>query len=261
MPRFAPARNGSPMIDRFLNWGDHGKPKSGKIRGRCQLPLEKIILNTSHISWPAARVTWSQVLRKQYYLGTFSNRWFNCIKHRQVQFKCNMHIVHLLINLFLFIYLFLFFVLCLMPSLTHWMCTALQLHSNLDRRKHSHFLQDRVLQLHWTLPNAAGAALQTSFFASTVTQLLILLMAALSPFWKIKAFSLSMSSLSDNSSKASLIASFDPRNLERELSWAVISSAPFALGIFLYRRPWDDEKTSKTNTNCETQKRKRNKKT
>ena len=27
------------MIDRFLNWGDHGKPKSGKIKGRCQPPL------------------------------------------------------------------------------------------------------------------------------------------------------------------------------------------------------------------------------
>ena len=27
------------MIDRFLNWGDHGKPKSGKIKGRCQRPL------------------------------------------------------------------------------------------------------------------------------------------------------------------------------------------------------------------------------
>ena len=27
------------MIDRFPNWGDHGKPKSGKIKERCQLPL------------------------------------------------------------------------------------------------------------------------------------------------------------------------------------------------------------------------------
>ena len=24
------------MIDRFLNWGDHGKPKSGKIKGLSQ---------------------------------------------------------------------------------------------------------------------------------------------------------------------------------------------------------------------------------
>ena len=31
------------MIDRFLNWGDHGKPKSGKIKGRCQPPLVKTI--------------------------------------------------------------------------------------------------------------------------------------------------------------------------------------------------------------------------
>ena len=37
--RFAHARYSSRMIDRFLNWGDHGKPKSGKIKGRCQPPL------------------------------------------------------------------------------------------------------------------------------------------------------------------------------------------------------------------------------
>ena len=37
--RFAHARYSSRMIDRFLNWGDRGKPKSGKIKGRCQPPL------------------------------------------------------------------------------------------------------------------------------------------------------------------------------------------------------------------------------
>ena len=37
--RFAHAHYSSRMIDRFLNWGDHGKPKSGKIKGRCQPPL------------------------------------------------------------------------------------------------------------------------------------------------------------------------------------------------------------------------------
>ena len=36
--RFAHARYNSRMIDRFLNWGDHGKPESGKIKGRCQPP-------------------------------------------------------------------------------------------------------------------------------------------------------------------------------------------------------------------------------
>ena len=36
--RFAHARYSSRMIDRFLNWGNHGKPKSGKIKGRCQPP-------------------------------------------------------------------------------------------------------------------------------------------------------------------------------------------------------------------------------
>ena len=33
---FAHARCSSWMIGRFLNLGDHGKPKSGKIKGRCQ---------------------------------------------------------------------------------------------------------------------------------------------------------------------------------------------------------------------------------
>ena len=33
--RSAHARYCFRMIDRFLNWGDHGKPKSGKIKGRC----------------------------------------------------------------------------------------------------------------------------------------------------------------------------------------------------------------------------------
>ena len=42
--RFAHARYSSRMIDRFLNWGDHGKPKSGKIKGRCQPPLGRPIL-------------------------------------------------------------------------------------------------------------------------------------------------------------------------------------------------------------------------
>ena len=36
--RFAHAPYSSRMIDRFLNWGDHGKPKSGKIKGRCPPP-------------------------------------------------------------------------------------------------------------------------------------------------------------------------------------------------------------------------------
>ena len=35
---FTHARYSSRMVDRFLNWGDHGKPKNGKIEGRCQPP-------------------------------------------------------------------------------------------------------------------------------------------------------------------------------------------------------------------------------
>ena len=38
----AHARYSSRMIDRFLNWGDHGKPKSGKIKGRCQPHLHPV---------------------------------------------------------------------------------------------------------------------------------------------------------------------------------------------------------------------------
>jgi hypothetical protein len=36
--RYAHARYGSQMIDRFLYWGDHQKPKSGEIKDRCQSP-------------------------------------------------------------------------------------------------------------------------------------------------------------------------------------------------------------------------------
>ena len=45
---FAHARYSSRMIDRFLNWGDHGKPKSGKIRGRCQPPLLQAKISYQH---------------------------------------------------------------------------------------------------------------------------------------------------------------------------------------------------------------------
>ena len=45
---FAHARYSSRMIDRFLNCGDHGKLKSGKIKGHCQPPCpmqdEEILL-------------------------------------------------------------------------------------------------------------------------------------------------------------------------------------------------------------------------
>ena len=38
--RFARARC---MIDRFLNWGDHGKPESGKIKGHCHPPQSSVV--------------------------------------------------------------------------------------------------------------------------------------------------------------------------------------------------------------------------
>ena len=34
--RFAHARYGSQMIDRFLYWGDHRNQKSGDIKGSCR---------------------------------------------------------------------------------------------------------------------------------------------------------------------------------------------------------------------------------
>ena len=38
------------MIDRFLNWGDHGKPKSSKIKGRCLWRgiLDKNVIGSYH---------------------------------------------------------------------------------------------------------------------------------------------------------------------------------------------------------------------
>ena len=48
--RFVHARYSSRMIDRFLNWGDHGKPKSGKIKGRCQPPPEEMFWTGSNLS-------------------------------------------------------------------------------------------------------------------------------------------------------------------------------------------------------------------
>ena len=50
--RYAHARYGSRMIDRFLNWGDHGKPKSGKIKGRCQPPLTAALVISKKIKFP-----------------------------------------------------------------------------------------------------------------------------------------------------------------------------------------------------------------
>ena len=35
---FGHARYSSRIIDRFLNWDNHGNPKSGKNEGRCQRP-------------------------------------------------------------------------------------------------------------------------------------------------------------------------------------------------------------------------------
>ena len=47
---FAHARYGFRLIDRFLYWGDHHFPKSGKIKGSCQPPLNPTIKVTAEIS-------------------------------------------------------------------------------------------------------------------------------------------------------------------------------------------------------------------
>ena len=31
------------MIDSFVNFGDHGNPKSGENKGRCQPPLSSVV--------------------------------------------------------------------------------------------------------------------------------------------------------------------------------------------------------------------------
>ena len=51
------------MIDRFLNWGDHGKLKSGKIKGRCQPPLLLALLSLPHFGIPVPGIPydWSIV--------------------------------------------------------------------------------------------------------------------------------------------------------------------------------------------------------
>ena len=46
--RFTHARYSSRMVDRFLNWGDHGEPKSGKIKGRCQPPLPPLLVDNRY---------------------------------------------------------------------------------------------------------------------------------------------------------------------------------------------------------------------
>ena len=58
---FAHARYGFRMIDRFLYWGDHAFPKSGKIKDSCQPLLSRTIeknmqittlsISISHLVW------------------------------------------------------------------------------------------------------------------------------------------------------------------------------------------------------------------
>ena len=55
---FAHASYGFRMIDRFLYWGDHHFPKSGKTKGSCQPPLVyvyalKLKRRVFHFQWRA----------------------------------------------------------------------------------------------------------------------------------------------------------------------------------------------------------------
>lgn len=86
-------------------------------------------------------------------------------------------------------------------------------------------------------------------------------MSNLNCCWGAVLLPLSMSPLSDSSSKASFTASFGPRNLEKELSWVVISFGPFASIISLYSLPWEreDEKISRRKISCEPKREIKNK--
>ena len=65
--RFARARC---MIDRFRNWGDHGKPESGKIKGHCPPPPPPhaefsgriLALRARHLSKLGPRKGWGWVV-------------------------------------------------------------------------------------------------------------------------------------------------------------------------------------------------------
>ena len=62
--RFARARC---MIDRFRNWGDHGKPESGKIKGHCPPPHAEfsgriLALRARHLSKLGPRKGWGWVV-------------------------------------------------------------------------------------------------------------------------------------------------------------------------------------------------------
>ena len=58
--RYAQARYSSRMIDKFLNWGDHGKPKSGIIKGRCQPPHPESLLPALRLHRAGRREPWER---------------------------------------------------------------------------------------------------------------------------------------------------------------------------------------------------------
>ena len=69
------------MIDRFLIWGDHGKPKSGKIKGRCQPPLEVVFENPYMYS-----ETWKKIVDV---LNQCASPQFN-VDHRAIRDDTNV---------------------------------------------------------------------------------------------------------------------------------------------------------------------------
>ena len=94
--RFAHVRYSSRMIDRFLNWGDHGKPKSGKIKGRCQPPLRGFYLVLPCCTFPIlsfGRFNESTVFFgcKEHIVRTGTDAWLVCgllCERFQVRFTC-----------------------------------------------------------------------------------------------------------------------------------------------------------------------------
>ena len=69
----AHARYSSLMIDRFLNWGDHGKPKSGKINGPTP-PFPHVILEKNNLQ-TAQGWTKSYIELVASYVHPKTNNW------------------------------------------------------------------------------------------------------------------------------------------------------------------------------------------
>ena len=178
-----------------------------------------------------------------------------------VRFKCSMHTVLLLLSSrhFFFIFYFLPFALHLFKRI------KLVVHYSLTNTNTILFQPPHLQVLHFLegTQRQPRSDLHIWRLSVLLRQLLLPSDVNFNLYSRLQAvlFPLSMSPLSDNSSKASFTASFRPRNLEKELSWVVISFGPFASIISLYSLPWEreDEKTSRRKISCEPKREIKNK--